>query len=162
MRTSSDCKQVYIYNTTRQTFLATKATVANTYLSRLVGLLGKTGKWARPGQGLWIVPSCGVHTFGMLFSIDLVFLDRNRQVVHLEESLAPFRVSKVSLKATSVVELPPHTIYRTRTQVGDHLEIELLKRSDSSGRVFQQARSTSGEGARENLAVEQGRFRTSG
>jgi uncharacterized membrane protein (UPF0127 family) len=40
----------------------------------------------------------------------------------------PFRISKVSLKATSVLELPPHTIYRSRTQVGDQLEIAQLKK----------------------------------
>lgn len=121
-------REVYIYNTTREAFLSTNATVADTYLSRLVGLLGKTRHWAKPGKGLWIVPSCGVHTIGMLFSIDLVFLDRNKQVVHLEENVSPFRISKVVLKADSVVELPPHTIFRTRTQVGDQLQIESLQR----------------------------------
>ncbi len=155
MQTSINSKQVYIYNATRQTFLATNATVANTYLSRLVGLLGRTRRWARPGQGLWIVPSCGVHTIGMLFSIDLVFLDRGRQVVHLEESVAPFRISKVSLKSTSVVELPPHTIFRTRTQVGDRLEIGPLKSSDSPGKVFQHAHSTRTEGIRERASADQ-------
>jgi uncharacterized membrane protein (UPF0127 family) len=116
-------KQVYVYNRTRETFVATEAQVADGHLSRLVGLLGKTRRWARPGRGLWIVPSYGVHTIGMLFSIDLVFLDEKKCVVHTEEYVRPFRLSKVSLKAKSVLELPAHTIFRTRTQVGDHLEI---------------------------------------
>ena len=127
MLASAHVREMYIYNVTRQTFLATNAAVADTYLSRLVGLLGRTRRWARPGQGLWITPSCGVHTIGMLFTIDLVFLDRGRQVVHLEEHVGPFRISKVILKASSVVELPPHTIFRTRTQVGDRLEIGPLR-----------------------------------
>ncbi|MEJ2006940.1 MAG: DUF192 domain-containing protein [Acidobacteriota bacterium] len=97
--------------------------MADTYVSRLVGLLGRTPRWARPGRGLWIVPSYGVHTIGMLFSIDLVFLDRGNHVVHIEEHVRPFRISKVILKADSVLELPPHTIFRTRTHVGDLLEI---------------------------------------
>jgi uncharacterized protein len=116
-------KRVYVYNKTRETFVATSAGVANTYMSRLVGLLGRTHHWARPGQGLWIVPSYGVHTVGMLFSIDLIFLDRTNQVVHIEEHVRPFRISKVILKADSVLELPPHTVFRTRTHVGDVLEI---------------------------------------
>jgi uncharacterized protein len=116
-------KRVYVYNKTRETFVATSATVADTYTSRLVGLLGRTRRWARPGQGLWIVPSYGVHTIGMLFSIDLVFLDRTGHVVHIEEHVRPFRISKVILKADSVLELPPHTVFRTRTHVGDLLEI---------------------------------------
>ena len=46
--------------------------------------------------------------------------------MHLEEYVRPFRISKVLLKADSVLELPPHTIYRSGTQVGDKLEIALL------------------------------------
>ncbi len=120
---NNELKKVYVYNKTRETFIATSASVADTYLSRLVGLLGRTRRWVRPGQGLWIVPSYGVHTIGMLFSIDLVFLDRTNHVVHIEEHVRPFRISKVVLKADSVLELPPHTVFRTRTHVGDILEI---------------------------------------
>lgn len=114
---------VYIYNKTRQTFVATEVTVADSYVRRLVGLLGKTRRWARNGKALWIVPSQGVHTIGMLFPIDLIYLSKEKQVIHVEEFVRPFRISKVSLKTRSVIELPPHTIYRTGTQVGDQIEI---------------------------------------
>lgn len=115
--------QVYVYNRTREAFVGTEVTVADTYLARLVGLLGKTARWARPGRGLLIVPSRGVHTIGMLFPIDLVFLDQNKAVIHLEEYVRPFSFSRICLKASSVLELPPHTIFRTGTRVGDRLEI---------------------------------------
>jgi uncharacterized protein len=69
------------------------------------------------------VPSQGVHTIGMMFPIDLIFLGKEKQVVHIEEHVRPFRISQVSLKATSVLELPAHTIYRSGTRVGDKLEI---------------------------------------
>jgi uncharacterized membrane protein (UPF0127 family) len=59
----------------------------------------------------------------MLFPIDLIFLSEQKEVVYVEEHVRPFRISAVSLKATSVLELPPHTIYRSGTQVGDRLEI---------------------------------------
>jgi uncharacterized membrane protein (UPF0127 family) len=113
----------YVYNKTRETFVATEAAVANDYFRRLVGLLGKTHRWAKPGRGLWIIPSRGVHTIGMLFPIDLIFLNKNKEVVHIEEHVRPFRISKVSLKASSVLELPTHTIYHSGTKVGDQLEI---------------------------------------
>jgi uncharacterized membrane protein (UPF0127 family) len=116
-------RAVYVYNKTRETFVATEAVIADGYLRRLVGLLGKTKRWARLGAGLWIVPSRGVHTIGMLFPIDLLFLSKEREVVHIQEYVRPFRVSKVTLRADSVLELPPHTIYRTGTRVGDWLEI---------------------------------------
>ena len=114
---------VYVYNKTREAFVATEAVVADSYLRRLVGLLGKTKRWAKVGTGLWIVPSRGIHTIGMMFPIDLVFLSKENEVVHVEEHVRPFRISRISLKASSVLELPPHTIYRTGTQVGDRLEI---------------------------------------
>src|SRR5271154_4394141 len=121
-------KAVYVYNKTRETFVATEATVADSYLRRLVGLLGKTKRWARLGCGLWIVPSRGGHTIGMLFPIDLIFLSREKEVVHVEEFVRPFRISKVSLRAMSVLELPAHTIFRTGTQVGDRMEIARLNK----------------------------------
>jgi uncharacterized membrane protein (UPF0127 family) len=115
--------QVSVYNRTRHRLLAAHATLADTYLGRLIGLLGKTGRWCQPGCGLWIVPSHGVHTLGMMFSIDVVFLDREHHVLHLVENMRPFRVSAVKLRAVSVLELPPHTITETGTCVGDRLEI---------------------------------------
>jgi len=120
---TQNSNRYYVYNTTRETFVATEAKMADGYFSRLVGLLGKTRRWARPGHGLWIVPSHGVHTIGMLFAIDLVFLDRGGCVVHTEEYVRPFRISRVTLKAQSVLELPPYTVFRSGTQVGDRLEI---------------------------------------
>jgi uncharacterized membrane protein (UPF0127 family) len=116
-------RAVYVYNKTRETVVATQAIVADGYFNRLVGLLGKTRRWGHPGAGLWIVPCHGVHTIGMLFPIDLVFLNKEKQVVHVDEMLYPFSVSRLSFKATSVLELPPHTICRTGTRIGDRLEI---------------------------------------
>jgi len=115
--------QFYVYNKTRETFVATETTVADDYFRRLIGLLGKTKRWAKLGRGLWIIPSRGVHTIGMLFPIDVLFLNKDKEVIHIQEHMRPFRISKVSLKATSVLELPAHAIYRSGTKVGDRLEI---------------------------------------
>jgi uncharacterized membrane protein (UPF0127 family) len=123
--------EVYVYNRTRDCFVATEVAAADTYVRRLVGLLGKTGTWNRPGHGLWIVPCHGIHTLGMLFPIDLVFLDKQKRVVHLEEHVRPFRISKVCLNARSVLELPAHTVDRTGTRIGDQLEIVRHDRSQA-------------------------------
>lgn len=127
---------VYVYNKSRETFIATQAQVADSYFTRLVGLLGKTKRWAQPGRGLWIVPSRGVHTIGMLFPIDLIFLNKDKQVVYVEEYVRPFRISSLSLKAMSILELPSHTIYHSRTQIGDQLEIaRLIKKPPQADRA---------------------------
>ena len=123
-------KYMCVYNKTRERFVATHATVADGYFSRLVGLLGTTRRWARPGNGLWIVPSHGVHTIGMLYALDLIFLDRNHLVVDAEEHLRPFCISKVSFKADSVLELPVRTVLGTETRVGDQLEISRVRAYD--------------------------------
>lgn len=123
---------VCVYNKTRERFVATHARVADGYFSRLIGLLGTTRRWARPGKGLWIVPSHGVHTIGMLYALDLVFLNRDRVVVEVEEHVRPFRISKVSFKADSVLELPVHTVFRTETRVGDQLEISHVRGHDAA------------------------------
>ncbi|HWR13552.1 MAG TPA: DUF192 domain-containing protein [Terriglobales bacterium] len=128
----------YAYNRTQESFAATDVKVADGYFSRLVGLLGKTKRWARDGRGLWIVPSKGVHTLGMLFPIDVVFLDKNQVVVHVEEHLRPFRISKVSLKASSVLELPAHTIFRSGTRVGDQFDIKPVPQFQSSPKIKQE------------------------
>jgi uncharacterized protein len=120
-------RPLYVYNKTRETFVATETILADSYLRRLIGLLGKTNRWAQVGRGLWIVPSSGVHTIGMLFPIDLIFLSKEKEVVHVEEYVRPFRISKVSLKAQSVLELPAHTIYRSGTRVGDRFEIATVR-----------------------------------
>ncbi len=120
-------KYVCVYNKTRERFVATHASVADGFFSRLVGLLGTTRRWARPGKGLWIIPSHGVHTIGMMYALDLIFLDRDHKVVDVEEHVRPFRISKVSFKAESILELPAHTVFRTETHVGDHLEISPVR-----------------------------------
>jgi hypothetical protein len=120
---------MYVYNRSRETFIATEAVLADGYWARLIGLLGKTRKWARLGAGLWIVPSRGVHTIGMLFPIDLIFLSKDKEVVRIEEYVRPFRISRVCLTASSILELPAHTVYRTGTHVGDRLEISAVDKA---------------------------------
>jgi uncharacterized membrane protein (UPF0127 family) len=59
----------------------------------------------------------------MLFSFDVVLIDKNFRVVSMKEMVKPFRVMLPKLRAESVIELPAHTIFRSRTQVGDQLLI---------------------------------------
>ena len=112
---------VFVYNRTKETFLAYQVRVADSMLSRLVGLLGRRS--LAPGSGLWIVPSSGVHTLGMVFTIDVVFLDEDLKVVGVRELLRPFSITSLNLQAESVLELPAHTIFKSRTEVGDQLVV---------------------------------------
>jgi uncharacterized protein len=115
-------RHVFVYNKTRETFLAFKVKVADSILSRLIGLLGKRS--LQPDSGVWICPANAVHTIGMLFSFDLVLIDKDFKVVGIRELLRPFRITMPNSKAESVIELPAHSIFRSRTQIGDQLTIE--------------------------------------
>jgi uncharacterized protein len=113
---------VFVYNKTKETFLAFRVRVADSILSRLVGLLGKRS--LERDSGVWIVPANAVHTVGMLFSFDLVLIDKNFKVVGLRELVKPFRITRPNFHAESVLELPAHTIFKSRTEIGDQLVIE--------------------------------------
>jgi uncharacterized membrane protein (UPF0127 family) len=73
---------------------------------------------------VWIVPANAIHTVGMLFSFDVVMIDRDFKVVSVKELVKPFRIVLPKLRAESVIELPAHTIFRSRTEVGDELVID--------------------------------------
>jgi len=115
----------YAFNRTRQAYLATQVTLAATHWSRFRGLMCTPAAEFRSGDGLWIVPCRGVHTFAMRFPIDVLYLDGRKRVVHIEENLRPWRVAKVSLRAASVLELPGDTLRSHRTAVGDEIDIAI-------------------------------------
>ena len=112
-----------IINKARGTCLATEAEVAESIVSRMKGLIGRTSREFVPGCGLLIIPCNGIHTFGMRIPIDVVYLDSKNRVLKLCRGLKPFRIAAVILKARSVLELPAGTLVRTHTEVGDILDI---------------------------------------
>jgi uncharacterized membrane protein (UPF0127 family) len=115
------------FNQTRQVHLATSLALADGHWSRMRGLLGTSLSDFRDGCGLWIVPCRGVHTWAMRFSIDVVYLDRVKTVIHIERDLQPWRFAPVRMHAASVLELPCQTVAETGTAVGDRIEITLVK-----------------------------------
>jgi uncharacterized membrane protein (UPF0127 family) len=109
-----------VENSTRGTVLATRMEVADTSPKRNKGLLGRNGLF--PGEGLWILPCDAIHTIGMRFPIDLIYLDRKNQVKKLVSAVPPWRLS-ACLPAHSILELPAGTIRQTLTCAGDTLEL---------------------------------------
>lgn len=108
-------------NATRATLLADRADIADTSAKRRQGLLKHTG--LAPGEGLWIVPCEGVHTFFMKFPIDVVFLNKQRKVLKIRANMGRRRIA-LSLRAHSVLELPAGKLAETGTEKGDQLELE--------------------------------------
>lgn len=118
-----------IVNLTRQTELASSAEMAGTGPERRKGLLGRSS--LSPGEGLWIVPCESVHTFFMKFPIDLIYIDRKKQVKKVRSNVHPWRLS-ACLSAHSIIELPAGTISGSQTMPGDKLEFVTLDLAEST------------------------------
>ncbi|MFY9646757.1 MAG: DUF192 domain-containing protein [Terriglobales bacterium] len=118
----------YAFNRTRTTYLATDLAIARTHWSRFRGLMATDSAKFRRGQGLWINPCHGIHTFAMRFAIDAIYLDRDQIVIHIEEDLKPWRMAAVRVAAASVLEVPTGTIRDSRTALGDQVDISFEER----------------------------------
>ena len=75
------------------------------------------------GEGLWIAPCEAVHTIGMKFPIDVLFLDKKRRVLKIKHEMPRSRMA-LCLRAHSVLELPSGTAAARQTVAGDQLEFE--------------------------------------
>ena len=118
-----DSSKIRVRNVTKGTVVADAASVANTSATRRTGLLKHTQ--LLPGEGLWIVPCEGVHTFRMKFDIDVVYLNKAKKVLKVRARMPKSRLS-FCLTAHSVLELPAGMTESTATEAGDQLEFEKL------------------------------------
>nr|WP_283104546.1 DUF192 domain-containing protein [Shewanella olleyana] len=82
------------------------------------GLLGS--KPLTMQQGLLIIPCNSVHTFGMSYSIDVVYLNKKNQVVKIIEALKPTRISGC-LTASKVLEIAAGSAEKNKIRKGDIL-----------------------------------------
>lgn len=110
-----------VVNLTRGVEIANAVELAGDGAARRKGLLGRSG--LNEGQGLWIAPCEAVHTFGMQFPIDVLYLNRKQRVAKVVQRLPPWRFS-ACLLARSVVELRAGTLARTGTCAGDEIRLE--------------------------------------
>jgi uncharacterized protein len=111
-----------VFNETRGVTIARCVSQASTSQSRRKGLLGRES--LLPGEGLWILPCEGIHTIGMRFAIDLIYLDRRRRIRKVVRNVPPWRIS-LCLSAQSVLELHAGAVDAGRCQVGDFLSFSL-------------------------------------
>lgn len=89
-----------------------------TALERSRGLLGKPA--LGDGEGLWIAPCNSVHTFGMRYPLDVIYLDRRQQIRKIRSHLRPARLSW-HLLARSVIELRGGAAQALGLELGDQL-----------------------------------------
>ncbi|HEY2861036.1 MAG TPA: PilZ domain-containing protein [Terracidiphilus sp.] len=110
-----------VYNQNNECFLSLGATLGDRPLARLRRRLG-IGR-DRADEGCWIPADHGKNSFGFFSSRDLVYLDDNHRVVHLQEAYPALRALPPCPRAKSLLALPVHSISSSRTQTGNQLVI---------------------------------------
>jgi uncharacterized membrane protein (UPF0127 family) len=102
--------------------LAARLAKPRTAFGRGLGLMFRRS--LSSGEGMWIAPCSGIHTFFMRFAIDVVFLDRGQRVVRAYEALGRWRMVPLVIGAHSVVELPAGALRGLELGRGEQLAVE--------------------------------------
>jgi uncharacterized membrane protein (UPF0127 family) len=107
-----------IINTTRSTVVCERALLADRPLLRMRGLMGR--RTLPRDRGILLCPAPAIHSVGMRFPIDALFLDRDLVVLRVVEGLRPWRAA-AQRGAHAVLELAPGESARRGVRVGDRL-----------------------------------------
>lgn len=113
--------QSYLCNGKTGEILVPRLEVAQAIWQRAVGLIGRAS--LAGDEALWLHPCNSIHTFGVRFPIDVLFLDAEGRVLHIRHGLQPCRVCWPIWKAKTVVELPAGTLARLAIALGALLAI---------------------------------------
>ena len=110
-----------LYDLDQQDLLVRDLELAEDSRARNRGLIGHSPLGT--GQGLLIKPCGWIHTFGMSFPIDVIYVGKDSRVVALSENLPPRRIDRPVLRARFVVEMAAGAIHETGVRVGNRLEV---------------------------------------
>ncbi len=116
--------KINLIDETRKELIAAEVIEANTFFNKLFGLI--TRRRLRDREGFLIKNCSSIHTFWMRYSIDVVFLDKNNQVLAIYYDLKPFRATPFIKNAFFVLELKSGTIEKTSLKPGDLISFEAL------------------------------------
>jgi hypothetical protein len=112
---------VFVTNLTRGSVLVDKGQVADNFWTRLKGLIGK--RELPLGYGLLIAGCKGVHCMFMSMPIDIIYVDKQDQIVAIDAHMRPWRIGRIYRKSHYVLEVPAGTAQRTGASVGDQLQV---------------------------------------
>ncbi|MCL2626244.1 MAG: DUF192 domain-containing protein [Cystobacterineae bacterium] len=109
-------------NKTRNRIVAQEVTQARSFVQRFKGLMGAQ---ALPmGCALHILPCNSIHSLFMRFAIDVAFLDKHGEIIHMLHVFPPWRLGPWVRGAHSALELPAGTLEFSEAHIGDCLAFE--------------------------------------
>lgn len=101
--------------------LVPRVRAAVSWWSRLRGLLGRPPLAADASEALLLSPCSSVHTFGMTYPLDVVFLDRDGAVLGCREQLRPWR-GAIQPGAHTTLEFHAGAVRRLSIAAGDVIQ----------------------------------------
>ena len=116
--------------------IARHVEMACSFRSRCLGLLRRAS--IPDQQGLLLIPGGSIHTLGMRFSIDVVFLSRQMRVLKLLEYVPPWRVVIAPRGTARVLELAAGRVGTTRLTTGTYLIVHSATTDPSERPTVQQ------------------------
>jgi uncharacterized protein len=117
-----EVKSLKVVNLSNGAELVNNLSTADTFFKRLRGLM--FSKKLPAGHGLLIQPCQSIHTFFMKYSIDVLYISKDLEIVGMDETIMPAKVGKFQKRSYSVLELPAGTIRTTETKIGNYLTIK--------------------------------------
>jgi len=110
-----------VYNSTQNNLIADDVKVADSFLTRSLGLIPK--QYILDNEGLIIKPCCSIHTFFMKIAIDVLFVDKNNCIVALYENVKPWRILPIHLNSSYVIELASGSVSGKNIQKDDIMDM---------------------------------------
>ena len=104
-------------NIEKDEIISNNVAVANNFFSRLFGLIFR--RKLKKGDCLLIENCKGIHTFGMIYDIDVVFLDKDNRVISTFCNIKPFKIIPFIKNASKVLELQSGSLGATSLKAGD-------------------------------------------
>ena len=97
--------------------------IARTFAARCIGLLNRRS--LAENEGLLFMPGGSIHTFGMHFPIDIVFLDAHMTVLAVAPRVKPWRFAWAPTGTCYVLELVADRAARAQLNPGVTMQLDL-------------------------------------
>lgn len=117
-------QKVKICNSSKNKLILAEAEVADTFFQRFRGLLGK--KYLQPESGLIIAPCNSVHTIGMKFPIDVIFVDKENKICYIMRNMKKGKISPIISRAKMVIEFNAGMADRLQLEINDEIQLEQI------------------------------------
>lgn len=96
--------------------IAKEVKQAHRFWPRFKGLMFTNSMPA--GRALHLAPCSSIHTFFMKYEIDVLYINKENEIVGIEERLKPGRLGSRFSGASSVIEFPAGAINHLTASVG--------------------------------------------